>query len=98
MSSTKAMPQYQCHKKVWALQIGEIKPLAEGGAIFTPTDKRYAAISLPQDFIDRHNPQTGGYYVVYENGYSSFSPQEPFEKGYTLIEPTAEVPQSSVKS
>lgn len=30
--------------------------------------------------------KVGGYYVVYEDGYESWSPAEAFEKGYTLIQ------------
>lgn len=29
----------------------------------------------------KHEPNVGGYIVVYEDGYTSYSPAEPFEKG-----------------
>lgn len=35
--------------------------------------------------ITKHNPQIGWYYVVYEDGYVSFSPAGAFEGGYTKI-------------
>jgi hypothetical protein len=34
---------------------------------------------------ERSNPQIGGYYVLYEDGYESFSPADAFESGYSLI-------------
>ena len=30
-------------------------------------------------------PRVGGYYVVYADGYKSFSPATAFEEGYTKI-------------
>jgi hypothetical protein len=30
-------------------------------------------------------PQPGGYFVVYKDGYKSFSPAKAFEEGYTRI-------------
>ena len=37
------------------------------------------------DVVEKHNPEAGGYYVVYEDGYKSFSPAKAFEEGYTRI-------------
>jgi hypothetical protein len=37
------------------------------------------------EYLDKHSPQAGGYYVVYEDGYRSYSPAAAFEAGYTLI-------------
>jgi hypothetical protein len=31
-------------------------------------------------------PSVGGYYVVYDDGYKSYSPSEAFEGGYTKID------------
>jgi hypothetical protein len=75
------MPRYECHKKVWALKIIGISlegELAFDGGLFAP-------ISMEKDWLDKHNPEVGGYYVVYEDGYKSFSPAKAFESGYTLI-------------
>jgi hypothetical protein len=35
--------------------------------------------------LDKHKPEVGGYYVVYKEGYKSFSPAGAFEEGYALI-------------
>lgn len=81
------LPRYRCHKEVWALKIDSLKPRTpdDGTLLLTPTDGRYAAFVLDAEYVSKHNPQTGGYYVVYKDGYKSFSPAEAFEDGYTLI-------------
>lgn len=89
--SSREMPKYQCHKKVWALKIKEIRQsgpeeLYDGGSWeIVPEDGDYAPITVPHAFYDKHRPQAGGYYVVYEDGYKSYSPAEAFESGYTRI-------------
>jgi hypothetical protein len=86
------MPQYQCHKKVWALKIATLKRDGEGedretdgSAMITPAEKGYAPFRVDADFMFKHKPQAGGYYVVYDDGYKSFSPAKAFEEGYTII-------------
>lgn len=54
-------------------------------AIITPEDSGYAPFSVDASFMHKHNPKAGGYFVVYEDGYKSFSPAKAFEDGYTLI-------------
>ena len=60
--------------------------LPVGAAMITPEDPGYAPFSIDAAYLRKHNPQAGGYYVVYADGYKSFSPAEPFEDGYTRIE------------
>jgi hypothetical protein len=81
------MPRYKCHKEVHALKIESLKPRTpdDGTLLLTPADAGYAPFILGAEFVKKHNPQTGGYYVVYADGYKSFSPAEAFEKGYTRI-------------
>ncbi len=91
------MPRYQCHKKVRALKIGSIEhkpnPDQSGktgsssyGAIIHPDDKKYAAFDVSAEYICKHRPMSGGYYVVYEDGYESYSPAEVFESGYSKLQ------------
>lgn len=54
-------------------------------ATLTFTDKGYAPLEVDAAYVMQHNPQPGGYYVVYKDGYKSFSPAEAFEEGYTRI-------------
>jgi len=90
------MPRYQCHKKVWALKIAQITPKpnpdtsgqsasASYGAFITPADKGFAPIEVTAEYVIKHKPEVGGYYVVYDDGYTSYSPAAAFESGYTLI-------------
>ena len=88
----RQMPQYQCHKKVWALKIAAIKLDGEGenretdgSAIITPVEEGFGSFRVDHDYMRRHKPQVGGYYVVYADGYKSWSPSEAFEEGYTRI-------------
>jgi hypothetical protein len=89
------MPKYQSHKKVWALKI---KALAfdrdaahaegreqDGTAMLTPEEDGYAPIKLDAGYVYKHKPEVGGYYVVYDDGYKSFSPAKAFEEGYTRL-------------
>lgn len=96
MTTTREMPKYQCHKQVWALKIREIKhhenpdksgrsAAASYGATITPADPRYGEFDVPAEFITKHKPVAGGYYVVYDDSYTSFSPAAAFESGYSLI-------------
>jgi hypothetical protein len=86
------MPIYRCHKDVWALKIAEIRqspPNSDPGVekrgtwIIVPAEEGYAPFTVEQSFIDRHQPHVGGYYVVYKDGYASFSPAGAFEEGYS---------------
>ena len=86
------MPQYLCHKKVWALKIAKILRDGEGEdretdgtAMITPAEERFAPLMVDADFMRRNKPEVGGYYVVYEDGYKSYSSAKAFEDGYSLI-------------
>ena len=94
------MPKYRCHKEVWALKIRsveerrptieELDRILEGrlpdfGGFITPEDSRYGTFGVPIEYMRKHEPKAGGYFVVYNDGYKSYSPAQAFEEGYTLI-------------
>jgi hypothetical protein len=89
------MPRYKCHKEVWALKIESIAldsdearktdRETDGSAMITPVEPGYAPFKVDADYVHKHKPQVGGYYVVYRDGYKSWSPASEFEDGYTLI-------------
>ncbi|MBF8177674.1 hypothetical protein [Herminiimonas contaminans] len=89
--SSREMPKYQCHKQVYALKIEKIEQSpadfeCEGGSYhITPADAGYGAFPVPAAFVDKHKPEAGGYYVVYDDGYKSYSPASAFESGYAPI-------------
>jgi hypothetical protein len=55
------------------------------GGIITPVEQGFGAFFVSKEFMDKHDPQVGGYYVVYKDGYKSFSPAGAFEEGYTRV-------------
>ena len=79
------MPKYKCHKEVWALKIKEIEFESDGSATITPGEENYQPFKVGANYVHKHKPQTGGYYVVYSDGYASFSPSDAFESGYARI-------------
>jgi hypothetical protein len=79
------MPRYRSHKTVWALKIADIKLNVPTGATITPADPGYGPFRVDAAYMDKHKPQVGGYYVVYADGYKSWSPAQAFEEGYTRL-------------
>lgn len=79
------MPKYKSHKEVWALKIKMFGVAPDGSGLITPEDEGYAAFEVSKEYLEKHKPARGGYYVVYSDGYKSFSPAEAFEDGYTRI-------------
>ena len=80
----KTLPKYRSHKEFWALEIAEIKlngPNIEYGAMLIPARKDYAPFEVDCDYLFKHQPEVGGYFVLYKDGYKSFSPKEAFEDG-----------------
>jgi hypothetical protein len=93
--TSREMPRYRCHKEVWALKIKDIifdSDLAntegretDGSAMVVPSDVGYAPFRVDRAYVQKHQPKVGGYYVVYQYGYKSWSPADAFESGYTKI-------------
>ena len=86
--STVALPRWQCHKQVSAVKIEGVREgFGDGRAFsaFIVPEGGLPEIEVGQEFITKHKPVAGGYFVVYDDGYRSFSPAEAFESGYTRI-------------
>ena len=85
------LPKYKCHKIVHAAKITEIESHESNGeGSCTMIFGEVKGIMVMSQFLtdawrNNHQPYVGGYYVVYEDGYTSFSPAEAFEAGYTKI-------------
>jgi hypothetical protein len=92
---SRELPRYQCYKTVHALKIANVLPdvtnraITEGdravGATLHFGDLAYGPIHVDAAYVAKHDPQPGGYYVVYEDGYRSFSPATAFERGYQRL-------------
>jgi hypothetical protein len=90
MSTLREMPKYKSHKEVWAFKIKSIEVQTNGDLKVTPEEEGYAPFMINDlEYITKHKPKVGGYYVVYEDGYKSFSPADAFESGNTLIKETS---------
>jgi hypothetical protein len=76
------LPRYVSHKTVWALKIAEldIEKLT-----ITPAEEGYAPFEVSREYVEKHRPQVGGYFVVYADGYRSFSPAAAFVEGYKRL-------------
>ena len=48
-----------------------------------PEESGYAPCPVDEAYMQKHQPEVGGYYVVYKDGYKSYSPAKAFEEGYT---------------
>lgn len=81
------MPKYKCHKEVWALKISDISPVnpIDDTVALSFFDDGFADIEVDSLWVEKHQPDIGGYYVVYKDGYKSYSPADAFEGGYTAV-------------
>ena len=91
----RSLPIYECFKKVCALKIKDIEydvdaAIAEtretdGTAMIVPEEEGYGKFKVSNEYVRKHQPKAGGYWIKYEDGYESWSPAEVFEAGYKLI-------------
>lgn len=85
--TTTTLPIFTCHKTVRAARIDRIVDAVQGlGAML-----KLAGVERPRrvsaEYIAKHDPVVGGYLVVYEDGYESYSPAAAFEAGYSPANP-----------
>lgn len=87
MNASAEMPRYQSHKKVHALKISALEFHEDGSATIAPAETMYAPFRTREGWRDRFtgSDEDTGYYVVYSDGFTSWSPTEAFESGYTRI-------------
>jgi len=87
MPEGQEMPRYKCHKEVWALKISAMEIHEDESATIIPADEGYGTFTTPPgwgtSFLGSEDDP--GYYVVYKDGYKSWSPSDAFEEGYTRI-------------
>ena len=88
---TKELPTYVCHKRVRAsevVSIGLYKTNADNKAVREiQISDQFDPIEILGEVFTRYVPMPGDFYVVYEDGYVSFSPRKAFIEGYTLAQP-----------
>lgn len=76
------MQKFKSHKIVEAVKISRI--VHGTGSSMLHFDG-WTPIQVSEQWIDKHTPSAGGYFVRYPDGYESFSPAEAFEGGYTAV-------------
>jgi len=86
------MPKYLCTKQVWALKIKDIirdgageNRESDGSAMIIPEEEGYAPFKVEWEYMSKHKPEVGGYFVQYKDGYKSYSPTNAFEEGYKKL-------------
>lgn len=87
-------PKYQSHKTVQAVKIKGLEYTYTttpsyhrelDGATITPEEHGLQPFHVPLAYLLKHRPQVEGYYVLYPDGYESYSPAKAFEDGYTRV-------------
>lgn len=83
--NTSKMQRYRCHKVVHAGQITAMLPIAGGFRIeYLGTGGIACFVNVKDAWAAKHAAaEAGGYLVVYEDGFMSYSPKKAFEDGYT---------------
>lgn len=85
------MPRYRCHKEVRAMKIATVEVVKTveddevSHGILWPVNHHHDRIRVSAAYLKKHEPEPGGYYVLYQDGYESWSPAGAFQEGYTLI-------------
>lgn len=92
------MKTYKSHKTVEAAKVLEVEqPGWSMGVILTlQGDRTEVREVVAPEWVRKHTPGAtlhslvGGYFVRYADGYTSWSPAEAFEEGYSEVEAEAE--------
>lgn len=80
---SQPLRRYRCHKEVSAAKIVGLGHL---GSAVTRVYFEGGYTDVTPEWSAKHEPLIGGYYVVYDDGYASWSPAKAFEEGYTRLD------------
>lgn len=81
----RPIPAYRCHKIVNALKITAVDIFTDYVHLHHELEDEVGPMIETLAWHNKHRPQPGGYYVIYQDGYTSWSPAEAFEDGYSRI-------------
>jgi len=76
---------YRCHKVVHAGKIMGFSSDGETAAVVVQGGSEDQDIIVTTEWLEKHNPEVGGYVVIYSDDYMSYSPAAAFEGGYQVI-------------
>lgn len=82
------MPRWQCHKIVGGMRIIAINALPDSPDIQLVLQDEQVGIQpviVARSWYEKHKPEVTGYYVLYEDDYTSYSPAVAFENGYHRV-------------
>ena len=83
------LPEWRCHKIVRGAKIVSMS------ANVLCLEGMDQPLRVTEMYLNRHNPEVGGYVVQYEDGYQSYSPAKAFENGYSPVPAAHPVPRAS---
>ena len=83
----QVLPKFRSKKVVEAVKIRRIERLEdESGRCFLHYgDNHGDHLVVSVDYMNRHDPQVGGYHVRYRDGHEGWSPADAFESAYAAI-------------
>lgn len=77
------MQKYKCHKIVEAMEVIHWIIHSDGSATLKGSGMQEQLVG--RIWMEKNKPGVGGYFVRYEDNYSSWSPAKAFEDGYCLL-------------
>lgn len=83
-----ALQQYKCHKVVSAAKVTAIREsfaLSDHYELTIVGGGEEDTHVVTAEWFVNFSPVPGGYLVIYDDGYQSFSPAKAFEAGYELL-------------
>lgn len=82
------LPLYNCHKQVRALHIAGVEIHKDGSATIAPKEDGFEPFRAKAGWGERFHgcEEDPGVYVLYADGYESWSPTKPFDEGYFLAD------------
>jgi hypothetical protein len=89
-----SLPLWKCHKVVRAAPIRAVYPAEgdgsksapEGWMVYLdggPAPDGFPSVFVKSEVFVRGLPMPGDYFVIYDDGYQSWSPKKTFEEGYS---------------
>lgn len=70
----------RCERCDWERKYGPGR-----NAVISPEGDEFPSFVVNAEYMAKHKPTVGGYFVLYVDGYQSFSPAQAFEEGYTRL-------------
>ena len=90
------MPRYQCHKQVYALKISSVFENHKNRDFPIELhfeDAGYRPRRVKNQWYKDKKVEAGGYLIIYDDGYASFSPADVFEEGYVKLAKPGTLPE-----